>query len=262
MFRGIGNGAPSPYGDLERQSSQRFDVQAAKLLTATPAERESTLKEVEAKNPGLANRLRHFLDRASDQQETFLKHLDSQSPAEKEKAVGWPSGGWNAWREELRDVQDRMGEMAKQQHETMKSWMDKHQTAIGSLTPHQKEAVETWTANQKTAIDQMVADHKAALDKWQETLKGVQVQLPTLPNQSHRMGLTGQPLNSIIFTPEDVPVMGTGPTAKGQVTAYSATTVMPDTPKATSPLHIVSSILGRRNLSMSAALDAYGRQGV
>jgi len=42
-------------------------------------------------NENLRARLRQFLDRTQDQQQTFLKHLEAQTPADKEKAIGWPT---------------------------------------------------------------------------------------------------------------------------------------------------------------------------
>jgi hypothetical protein len=260
VFRGIGGGTPSPYTDYERQTSQRFDVLAGSLLKATSAEREATLKDVESKNPGLANRLRQFFERTQDQQQSFLKHLEAQQPADKDKAVGWPSAGWNAWQDEWRDVQGRMTEISDQQQATMQSWMQKQQSAVVKLTEHQQEAIKTWTETQKAALDTLVERQKAALDKWQETLKGIQAAVPTVPDMQQAIGLTGQPRSSIVFTPEEVPVMGTAPTAKGRVTAYAATSVLPDAAKAVAPLHIVSGLLGRKTLQMNAALDAYAKQ--
>jgi hypothetical protein len=259
-MNGIGGGSPSLYADYERQTSQRFDVLAGSLLKATPAERETTLKDLTERNPALANRLRQFFDRAESQQQSFVKQLEKLQPAEQEKAVGWPQHGWNKWQEELRDVQDRMTEMAKQQQATMQTWMEKQQAAVSKLTEHQQDAIQKWTESQKAAVDKMAEQQKAAIEKWSEALKGIQAKIPVLPEQTSPIGLTGHPRQSIVFTPEEVPVMGTQPTAKGRVTAYAATSVLPEMSKTQSPLHIVSGLLGRKTLQMTSALDAYGLQ--
>lgn len=260
VFRGIGGGGWSPYGDYERQVSQRFEVLAGSLLKAGAVEREATLKDVEATNPGLANRLRQFLDRSQDQQQSFLQHLDSQQPADKEKGAGWPSAGWNAWRDEMRDIQDQVMTVADQQQSTMQTWMDKQQAAVAKLTEHQQEAIKAWTDNQKAALDKLAERQKALLDTWRETLTSIQVVVPQVPDVQQAIGLLGQPKGSIVFTPEEVPVMGTEPTVKGRVTAYAATGVLPDVPDVGVPLHIVSGILGRKTLTMTTALDAYSKQ--
>jgi hypothetical protein len=195
VLRGIGSFTSSPYADHERQTSLRFDVLAGSLLKAGPTERAKTLEEVSEKNPGLANRLRQFLDRSQEQQESFVQHLESLSPTDRDKAVGWPNAGWNRWKEELCDLQETMTEQAK---------------------------------------------------------------VPQVDLQQ-AIGLTGQPRTSIVFTPEEVPVMGTEPTAPGMMTAFAAGGIMPGAASGGSPLHVMSGLLSRKTLQMTSALDAYGR---